>query len=389
MVPALAAAALLIPSAAGAAPAKVGNVYTETNDPGGNQIVAFDRFSDGTLAESQRVATGGVGEPAAACSMTPPFDVCPITDSQGAVNINPTGTLLFAVNAGSDTISSFRISPTRGLTLVQTINSGGDYPSSLTQDGNVLYVLNEETGNIDGFTFSSSGTMTEIPGSNQSLATPGPGGAAAQVGFDRLGRYLVVTERATSRIDTFKVTNGVAGPATSTVTPADATTPFGFAFDGLRHLVVSDALSEQTGAATTYNESLNGTLTPIDTESTNGGAPCWVVVTPDSKFAFITNTTTKSIARFALGTNGSLKLLGTTPILHTPDGPSLFPTDEALSSDGRFLYVLVPSVFGGVIGTGANTSRIDEYSVGSTGDLTFVGSTPENMGPGVSGLAAH
>ncbi len=383
----LAAAVLVSPSTAGAA-ARVGAVYTETNDPTTNQVIAFDRLSDGTLVERQRVNTGGAGEPAAACSMAPPFDVCPITDSQGAVSLNPAGTLLFAVNAGSDTISSFRVSGL-DLHLVQTVPSGGDYPQSITQHGDVLYVLNQESGNIQGFRFSSAGLLTPIPGSNQPLATPGPGGAAAQIGFDRIGRFLVVTERATNKIDTFRLSGDVAGPVSSITTPPDATTPFGFAFDPLRHLLVSDALSQTSGAATTYNESLNGGLTPNDTKSTGGGAPCWVVITPNGRFAYITNTTTKSVAEFQIASNGSLRLLGTVPTLHSPDGPALFPTDEALSPDGHFLYVLIPSVFGGVIGIGADTSRIDVYRIGIDGLLTFLSSTQENMPPGVSGLAAR
>ena len=372
---ALAATALLVPAAAGAQTVKVGSVYTETNgNP--NKVVAFDRFADGTLAEVQRVATGGIGGLGPSCPGAP----CPITDSQGAVALNATGTLLFAVNAGSDSISSFRVT-LGGLQRVGLVASDGDYPQSLTIHDDILYVLNQQTGSIAGFSFTATGAMTLIPGSARYLTTHGPGGQAAQIGFDRTGRNLVVTERATNIIDTFAVTNGVAGPAVAH--PSAAIVPFGFAFDGLSHLVVSDALSQVAGAASSYLESPTGGLTPLDTESTNGGAPCWVVITPNNRFVYITDTTTKDVAAFALGTDGSLTFLGNTPILNTPPGPVLFPTDEALSRDGRFLYVLVPSVFG------PDISRIDAFSISTGGGLTLVASTPENMPAGVSGLAAR
>jgi 6-phosphogluconolactonase (cycloisomerase 2 family) len=203
----------------------------------------------------------------------------------------------------------------------------------------------------------------------------------AEISFDRHGRTLTVTERGTNLIDTFVVKNGVAGKAIPH--KSSAVGPFGFAYDGNNHLVVSDALSQKMGAASTYLARTSGALVPLVTRSTSGGAPCWVVITPDSRYVYITNTTTKTIARFALAADGTLTLLGLTQTLNTPPGPVLFPTDEAMSRDGHFLYVLIPSVFGAAV------SRIDEYSVGSTGDLTLIGSTPSNMGPGVTGLAAH
>ncbi|MEA2297108.1 MAG: 6-phosphogluconolactonase [Solirubrobacteraceae bacterium] len=386
---ALLAVVLLSPAAASAA-VKVGNVYTESNDTTHNQVIAFDRLSDGTLVEAQRINTGGRGEPSPACAMPPPFDVCPIVDSQGAVALNAAGTLLFAVNAGSDTISAFRVTSS-GLVLVGVVPSGGDFPSSLTVHANELYVLNEHSGNIEGFTFSTTGVLSMIPGSKRSLATPGPSGAAAEVSFDRTGSTLTVTERNTNLIDTFVVTNGVAGPAVAH--PSSGSTPFGFASDALGHLVVSDAGTppDFVGAASTYQQTLRGGLTAIDTESSDGGAPCWVAITPDARYAFITNTVTKSVARFRIASDGTLTLLGVTPTTHTPSGaPVLFPTDDALSRDGRFLYVLVPGVFSatGFFGD-TDVSRIDVYKVGTDGSLTFLSSTPENMPPGVSGLAAR
>jgi 6-phosphogluconolactonase len=358
-----------------------GAVYTETNAAPINEVVVFNRSANGTLTQRQRVPTGGTGGPSPACASPPGLGVCPIADGQGEVNLSPDGRIVFAVNAASNTISSF-LETSIGLVLIDRQPSGGSYPVSLDSRGNTLYVLNQVSGTIAGFHFARNGQLTAIPGSVRSLATPGPAGAAAQVSFDRTGRYLAVTERATSLIDIFPVTNGVAGTAIGHPAPAGASTPFGFAFDSFDRLVASDALSQKTGAATTYMAPAAG-LAAIDTKSTNGGAPCWVVITPDSRFVYISNTTTKTIARYALGIGGTLTLLGLTPTLGTPPGPIQFPTDEALSRDGRFLYVLIPSVFGGPI------SRIDAYRIGRDGSLTLLGSTPANMPPGASGLAAR
>ena len=101
----------------------------------------------------------------------------------------------------------------------------------------------------------------------------------------------------------------------------------------------------------------------------------WVVLTNDQRFAFMTNTLSNTVSRFSIARNGKLTLLG-----NVPTGPG-FASDEALSRNGKFLYVLLPSIMGGM-------SHIDFYKVGSGGSLTHLGETPSNLPPGASGLAA-
>jgi 6-phosphogluconolactonase (cycloisomerase 2 family) len=377
---ALASIVLLAPSAA-SAKTKVGAVYTETNDLTANQVIAFDRYSDGTLAETQRIATGGFGSlNPVNCDLGPAPPACPLIDSSGAVETSAAGGLVFAANAGSDTISSFRVNVS-GLTLVDQVDSDGALPQSLTVHGNTLYVLNQNSGNIAGFEFTTKGRLTEIPGSNQPLATPGPTGLAAQVGFDHSGATLTVTERGTDLIDTFVVRHSVAGPAIAHPTGVAGVQPFGFAYDSIGHLVLSAVVSLTDGLAISYQETLGGGLSRISTLSTGGGAACWVAITADNRFAYITNTATQSVSRFALSPDGSLRLLGVTPLVDPVPVPANLPTDEVISRDGRFLYVLVPGVLGGDVG------RIDAFRIGVTGGLTFIASTPATLPAGISGIA--
>lgn len=391
---ALLGAALLAPSAASAASA-VGAVYTQSNNTTDNQVIAFDRLSDGTLSFSQSVSTGGVGAGTRAFGCAPsPADTCPILDSQGSVAITPAGGLVFVTNAGDGSISSFRVSPTRGLSLVSNVPSGGDFPQSITIHGNVLYVLNEDSANIDGFKFTTAGKLTEIPGTNQPLISPpgivlgGPltgfvGPFAAEVGFSHTGSTLVVTERGTGIIDTFPVKSGKAGPAISNM--SSEPTPFGFAFDIYNHALVTDAFDGMSnGFVSSYSVSSKSILTPLDAgESTDGVAPCWIAVTPDSRFAYVTNTVTKSIAEYSVSPAGRLRLLGIVPIEDTEAGMAQFPTDIAISRDGRFVYTAIPSVFD------TDNSFIETFRVGISGRLTFLSETEQNLPIGLSGLAAR
>ena len=74
---------------------------------------------------------------------------CPSLDSQDAIALTPNGKFLFAVNAGSNTVSSFKVTR-HGVALVNQVSSGGAFPDSLTVHGNLVYVLNANSLNIQG-----------------------------------------------------------------------------------------------------------------------------------------------------------------------------------------------------------------------------------------------
>ncbi len=274
----------------------------------------------------------------------------------------------------------------------------------------MLYVLNADTanadgttGNISGFSVAPNGRLKPIAGSSQTLANtalPTPDGpvTARGIGFAPNDKVIVVTEISANfmapigpgpgAIDTFVVNNkGVAGPVTEYA--GTGAFPFGFDFDSKGRLVVTN-IEDPTagpsnpviGTVSTYNLSKTGVVTPIDTESSNGVLPCWVVVArSNDKFAFVVNTgagAPASVARFGWSA-GQLSPLGVT------DQPGDFAaTDADLSSDDKYLYVLAPSV-----GPGP-PSHIDQYRVRGNGSLRSLGATPAgaDLGIGATGLAA-
>ena len=125
------AAALATVAAATAAPGPngPGAVYTLTNSPAGNAVLVYDRSADGTLTAEAPVWTSGVGTGAG-------------LGSQGALVLSDNGKWLLAVNAGSNTVSLFRVEHD-GLTLADTAPSGGIRPVSVTVSGDTAYVLNQ------------------------------------------------------------------------------------------------------------------------------------------------------------------------------------------------------------------------------------------------------
>jgi hypothetical protein len=92
----------------------VGAVYAMTNNTENNEIVVFDRHADGTLTESGTYSTDGQGGFAG--------DPADALGSEGALVLNEDKSRLYAVNAGSDSISVLKVLPD-GLELVQTRDS--------------------------------------------------------------------------------------------------------------------------------------------------------------------------------------------------------------------------------------------------------------------------
>jgi 6-phosphogluconolactonase len=162
-----AATALVFPALSHATkkPPRGGAAYTETNQPD-NKVVVYRRGADGSLTEIQRVDTGGAG-----VNGNPPFGQG-FLDSNGAVELTKNGRLLFVVNAGDDTISSFRVRGNRRLRLVDTAPSGGDHPTSIDTHKGLLYVLNVDSNDISGLRYTKKGKLTPLSNSTRELATP-------------------------------------------------------------------------------------------------------------------------------------------------------------------------------------------------------------------------
>ncbi|HEY7569024.1 MAG TPA: beta-propeller fold lactonase family protein [Gemmatimonadaceae bacterium] len=302
--------------------AAVGNVYTQTNDATANAVSVFSRARDGSLTFVANVPTGGRGNGA------------PGLGSQASVVVARERFLLVA-NGGSNQISSFVIGAGGGLTLVETIASGGTMPVSIATRGRFVYVLNAGSDNVTGFTLNANGDLTALAGSTRSLS--GSGVMPAQVAFDPLGRRLVVTEKGTNKIDVFVVNaNGTLGAMTAN--PSSGMTPFGFEFSRSGRLVVSEAFGGAPNASATssYRFGEGTTIVPIsESIRTTETAACWVVISSNQRYAYVTNTGSNSVTGYALAANGTLRRLTDNGVSGTTQKN---PVDAVII--GQILYTL-------------------------------------------------
>ena len=154
-------------------------------------------------------------------------------------------------------------------------------------------------------------------------------------------------------------------------------TPFGFDFTPGGTLIVSEAFGGAADASTasSYNFS-HGQLEVVSSSvATNQTAACWVIVTPDGKYAYTTNTGSSSVTGFGVSSNGSLALLNADGRTGETGADSR-PIDATTSSDGQTLYVL-----SGV------TSTVTAFHIAADGSLTNLGNV--SVPAGTVGIAAN
>ena len=337
-------------------------VFVQTDNTAGNQVVAYRRAADGTLSFAGIYNTGGLGGQLTGS----------VTDhlaSQGSLTYDSRHSLLYAVNAGSDTITVF-VAHRNRLFRQQIISSGGRFPVGVAVHGNLVYVLNAlNGGSVRGYRVFA-GRLFPIRGSKRHLrldpaASPQFVNTPGQVAFSPDGSQLIVTTKANGNaVDVFGVRPGGTLTASPVVNSEPGTVPFAVTFEPAGDLVITEA---GPGALATFALHSDGTIAQIDAVNTGQSATCWV--TPIGRQLFTSNTGSSNVSRFTADAHGQLTLLGQTS---TDPGT----VDSSATPDGRFLYVQA-----------GGTGSVDEFSV-SAGTLTEIGSVAVPGAVGGEGIAA-
>ena len=323
-----------------------GVLYTQTNDPNGNAVQRFDRGPNGALTPAGTFATGGAG-------------LASLGGRQGAVELSDDGRYLYAVNAGSDSVSVFRAGRHR-TRLIDTVSSRGVAPASVDEHDGRVYVLNSGgTPSVTAYWRLPGGSLWPI--ATRELAAGAQGGAQVSVTPD--GRSLVVSERVSNRLETLPLDRW-GRPGAPVVTASSGAVPFGFGITQQGTIVVSEA---GASSVSSYRLDAAGSLRAVTASLLVGqGAACWVAVSPNGRFAY-TGNAAGGISGFAIGRDGSLTALGTTNLV-----PS--PRDLDFDETGRFLHAVSPG------------GQVTAYRVGNDGSLTLAATAP--AAAGITGAAA-
>jgi 6-phosphogluconolactonase (cycloisomerase 2 family) len=358
------AGAALVAAALYAAPASAhphhagGAVFVQTDDPAANTIVAYDRAPDGSLRQAGSYRTGGRGG-------VLDGSVVDHLASQGSLQLDHG--LLYAVNAGSDTITVFAVDGDR-LVRRQVLPSRGSFPVSVAVHDRLVYVLNARGGgSIQGYV-RLGGRLVAIPQWHRGLgldpdAAPEFTHTPGQVAFTPRGDHLLITTKAnTNAVQAFAI-DRFGGPSQRPTATTELTgaVPFAVAFDARGNLALAEA---GPNAVATFGLDRSGGLHAIAQAATGQAATCWIVQV-NGRY-YLSNAGSGTVSRF----DSALRPLGTTS---TRGGT----VDAAASADGRYLYVQ----------TGAD-GGVDAFRIGADGGLTPAGSVTVPGAVGGEGIAA-
>lgn len=400
---------LLAASIVCAQPALAKNhIYTESNTTA-NQILHFEFTDKGKLVEVSKVLTKGAGtngfKPITGEKSAPDTLL-----SAGAVTLSADHKLLFAVNAGDNSVSSFHVAKNGKLTFADhQVTGEKGTTNSVTYDSKskTLYVLHSLGPNhITAFKVKNG--KLEKTQKAYSVNT--------DLAKDRVATHAIVSpDGKFLLVDVLFNARPKAGDAGPVLTPANAGTADGvvvFAIGKNGELgspILNDAggptpfsLTFLNGSKDTFVNTLaagNGVvLSQLNSDGTiknigkstidlslapNGPSEtCWVTLSPDNKFAYSANFGLGTISSYKV-TNNSIDVLESA--LHRMEGDGTYkafagistagPNDMWASKNG-YLFQLYP-----------NASKLVAYKMNGK-DLEKVASAaiPYNSTVGLTGF---
>jgi len=368
-------------------PAFEGAVYAMANGEAANTVAAYGRESDGTLELIGSFATGGRGGA---------FDGGEGLDpliSAYAVELTPDRRFLLAVNAGSSTLSAFRINRDFSLTRTSEVFTFGIGPNSIAVRGRNIYVTNidadgqfagepDQEGSLIGYRLTRRGRLIPRFTTYRELDN-----RPSAVRFSPDGRSLVVSSinagsaalasGSTDEIVLYGVNRrGIVSRAplsagTSTL-PGNAegrNLPSAIGFEivrerGRQYVVVTEARefrpdgtppvfdSLQTGSVSSWEIGPGRELIPVDLDVITGDSitdgertACWLAFSRDQSIFWVSNALEASLSTYGFS-EGRVTLIdaiaasGNGPQDGDPFGTTDGWIDLDTSRDGRYVYQL-------------------------------------------------
>ena len=328
-----------------AAPSDI--IYLESNSTAGNSIFAYTfNFTSAPVLKST-TPSGGIGV------FDPSFALGPFDSDQNLIE-NTSGTLLFAVNSGSNTIAVFNITADGSLTPVSgsPFPSGGSDPVSVGLKDDTLVVVNKAQdpaqagtaagANLPNYTalkVSPEGQLTPVPNSTVSVAA---GSSPSQALIASQGNVVFGADFLGGLVQSFKLDeNGALDQNLPAALPNSIFTglggghlPLGMRTHPFLPILYVDVTPVSKVAVYTYDP--QGRLEFVRAVPDAGAAPCWAVVNHIGTYLYVTNTGDNSIEVYSLADP-----LNPTEVQHfvmdSNNGGAVFST--VIDRSDKWLYV--------------------------------------------------
>jgi 6-phosphogluconolactonase (cycloisomerase 2 family) len=404
-----------------------GHLYIQTNEFQ-NRVIHYLRSPDGTVTESERVPTGGAGSggynPIVNRESTPnPFE------GARSVILSPDNRLLFATNAGDNSVSSFAIGEDGRLALIDAKRTGNvvagrsGSAKSLQYDADIgtLYVCHAlGPDHVRLISVDSEGRLTARPERYTVNTEDKPNRVATMVALSPDSKFLIVgttfDEPAKPNPDgspilwvsrngdaPHSVASNAPDPDGLVVFPVNGHGALGEPLfqDGggaspwfplfLNHrphqFIIGYAVADGLSLATLDSDGTvsTGPVVQIDTSAGKPTELCWLSITPDDRTVFATHFGYSYITTFRL--DGNVLSVAKDPACPKVPGDGRFralngtvtsgPSDNWLSPDGDYLY----QIYG-------NASKLVGYAVRDDGGLEEITTAdiPYNSPQGLAGF---
>jgi 6-phosphogluconolactonase (cycloisomerase 2 family) len=415
------------PREMGMAGQRGGHLYMQTNEIK-NCVVHYRWSASGTLAEVERIATGGTGSGV----------FKPISSQESAPNafegahsviLTPDRQFLFATNGGDNSVSSFAVGEDGRLTLLDVKRTGNAVTGRSGTAKSLAYAPSHDTL----FVLHSFGPdhlrLMSVDGKGHLKARPERYSVNTQDKPDRIPTMVVLSpdekfllvgttfdERPHANPDgspilwvrrpdgTLRsIASNAPDPDGLVVFPvggdgtlgtrsfhdAGGGSPFYPAFLHARpdHFVVGYAVGDGIAMASIDADGriAFGPLVPIDTSAGKPSELCWLAVSPDDRFVFGTNFGYSNLCTYHI--DGDVVSVAKDPACPKTPGDGTFralcgdvssgPSDNWLTPDGAYLY----QIYG-------NASKLVGYATQPDGSLNEVTSVniPYNSPQGLAGF---
>ncbi|TVY77199.1 hypothetical protein Focb16_v007389 [Fusarium oxysporum f. sp. cubense] len=323
-------------------------IYVLTNEET-NGVLAIPIGKDGTLSKGKVTMTGGAGSVAVDADGKPATPDALI--SQSALTI--AGNNIFAVNAGSNTLSMLRVSrsdPTKLQMVGKPVQVPGEFPNTVAASAKNGVVCVGSTGAKAGVSCSSFsrqglGAMDELRTIDLGQTTPpaGPTNTLSQVLFsddESMLFTMVKGDPAVNKTGFISVANVEMNNGVAAVSKQDArSSPEGTAvlfgsqvIPGTSKVFATDA---SFGAAILDVDPNSCEATTAAKGAVQGQkATCWVAISPSTKSAFVTDVGRNRVVEMSLEDASVVSELDLT----CNGDPGLID----LAASGNFLYALSP-----------------------------------------------
>jgi 6-phosphogluconolactonase (cycloisomerase 2 family) len=316
-------------------------IWLETNSTAGNSILTFRNTGNAIPTFLSSTPAGGIGV------FDKTFALGPFDSDQNLIT-DPSGTLLFAVNSGSNSIAVFRIT-SNGLQAVHgsPFPSGGTDPVSVGLKDDILTVVNKDQDpaqnvnlhlpNYTTFRVLPAGTLIPMERSTVPVAY---GSSPSQALTASRGSFVFGADFLGGLLQSFRLDGDGLQQNPPQALPDSlyegnpvAHGPLGMRTHPNQQILYVDLTSINEVAVYRYDE--KGRLSFVTAVADSGAAPCWAIVNHAGTRLYATNTGDNSISVFDL-----TDPLNPVEIQHfLLDNTTGHPFSTVIDGSDQFIYV--------------------------------------------------